>query len=207
MKNTLKAVAATAVVAIGLGMGSAQAGPINGGISFSDGFSSFASGPAIVSTLNSIDVQAVAATFGSCSTDFGGCSFLGSSFDFTIVPPGVGTVIYAIDGFTFTLTSVSSIVRTAYSCDVQGNCTDALTFAWAGFVSKVGFDDTLWNGNWTGNGACSGTAAGCTGNNTSSWSSSIVAQGHPRETPEPATLALLGLGLAGIGFAFRRKQA
>ncbi|MEP7183659.1 MAG: PEP-CTERM sorting domain-containing protein [Betaproteobacteria bacterium] len=211
MKKTLKTVAATAVVALGLGMGSAHAGPIFGGISPSDGLGSVsASAGAVINDLNSIDVAVSANTNASCVLSFAGCSATWSSFDFSIVPVAADTIIFTGDGFAVHLTGISSIIRTALACDTDGLCSDSLVFNWTGYITKVGFDPTLFAGKWTGNGACSdftGDGLCDLGTKTGSWSSSVTSLGRVRQVPEPGTLALLGLGLAGIGFAFRRKQA
>ena len=41
--------------------------------------------------------------------------------------------------------------------------------------------------------------------NTSEYASADFALGNIRAVPEPSTLALLGLGLLGLGFSARRK--
>ena len=80
-----------------------------------------------------------------------------------------------------------------------------MLFNVGGTVSGGGFDATQFVGNWTANGSCLGSSGTCESDISASWSASLVATGSPPQVPEPGTLALLGLGLLGIGIARRRK--
>ncbi len=197
-------------VALGLGLstvaGSAWADPsINGTASVTGFFDTYsASANAVVNNLNFIDVTA-AASLGATTGNFMP-NGVATATDFSINPVVVG-MIYSFNGFTFTVQSITNILRDALTCNGTG-CVDGLAFTIGGVVSKVGFADTLFTGGWTGNGSC--TQAGTSGNcnqpsKSGSWSVSLAAIGQPIRIPEPGTLALLGLGLAGLGFARRRK--
>ena len=93
----------------------------------------------------------------------------------TLAP--AGTVLYTtLDGFVFTVAIVSIVSTTPFTC-TAGTCQDQQVFDIAGTVSKAGFEDTNFAGNFTANGSCVEGAAGtCEGGlETGNYSSSISA--------------------------------
>jgi PEP-CTERM motif len=211
MVRTLKAAMGVSILAAGLTAGVAQAAFVNGSMSLSDGGLTVPPVPStsIVSQLTSV-TQGTANT-NSCTGDLSlaGVCLAATAASGTISLTAPAGTVYTYAGFTFTLTSVTNIVRTPLaSTGVGSQLADALAFTIIGTVSGNGFQPTTFSGLWTGNGSCQGTTgpATCTSNVTASWSVSLTALGTPT-VPEPATLGLIGIALAGLGFAARRKQA
>ena len=187
-------------LALALNAGVASAAFINGSISFSDGFSPSGLPPvptsSIVSQLNTFDVDPEAFASGKTG-DFSSVPTATTPFDFGLASSG--TTVYSVGGFTFTLNGTSNVARTSLQCE-GGQCTDEVAFTMVGTVSGNGFETTAFRGNWTGNGSCAGSGPppGCTSDVTGSWSSSLTALGTPVQVPEPGSVALVGLALAGM---------
>jgi hypothetical protein len=176
---------------VGLGA-AADAAPITGGISLAGGFTPIdsSSAPTTLAAATGIDFGMSFATgasgtltsFGSVSTVAGTLTM--TDFQFVSVPPPVSPLFTAFDGvatLNFDLNTVTIISQTSSTLQLSGT----------GVLSLPGFDPTP--GNWV-------LTANSLGG-TFSWSSSTAA------IPEPASLALLGMGLLGLGFAARRRAA
>ena len=193
------------VFAVGLALSTttASAAFITGSISFSDGFDTLPPPPttSIVSGLTAFDIANPIQVNGPTG-DFAGTT-AATAYDFDII--ALPTNFFDTDtGFNFLLTGAVTGSTSPLNC-VGGLCTDDIQLNVTGIVSGAGFDDTLFLGSWTANATCLGADGLCDSDVTGSWSASLTATGQEVPTvPVPATLALIGLGLIGIGYK-RRK--
>ena len=208
MLKMLRNTTAAACLALGLIASPAQAVFINGNIGIGDAGITLSNLPgSMVSSLLVMTLGPTAAT-GPCTVDFVACPAITPGTVLTL-PLALGAMIGSFTSgiFTFTFGNVVSMDRDAPS-NIGGLITDHIGFIATGTVDDGagGFQQTAAVISFNATGNCFGTGTLCdAGTATATWQATISATGS-NTAPEPGTLALIGVALAGLGFA-RRKQA
>jgi hypothetical protein len=210
MLKMLKTTTAATCLALGLIASPAQAVFINGSIGIGDSGITLSNLPgSMVSALLAMTLGPTAAT-GPCTFDFAACPAVtpGTALTLPLSAPGAMTGTFTSGIFTFTFGSVVFMDRDAPQ-NIGGNLiTDHIGFIATGIVDDGvgGFDPTAAVIAFNATGNCIGTGTTCNaGSATATWQATLSATGS-NTAPEPGTLALIGVALAGLGFA-RRKQA
>ncbi len=210
---------AAAIAAVGYGLVGAPAAhavPIGGTFALIGTLNNALTTPgstSIVSQLPAIDFNVLAVS--GAQGDFVGGVGL-ASFKVNLSSPQVGSIyslVVGADTFQFDMTTVD-VSRTALTQQTDGQFSDFLHASITGTVVDTAnlFTPTTFTISWSASGTCSGTnnPATCTGNVISEGGVTFTATGKeappPSNVPEPASMAMLGAGLVGIGAVVRRRR-
>jgi hypothetical protein len=211
MFKTIKAAAAI-ILASGLLAGAAHATTINGAVTVSDGLQGAGFLPcstsSIVGDCTQIKPSGPGNTSGG-SGDFSGENGLANAIvqAWVFATPGAVNNEICTPNFCFDITFATAPVKGTPLCS-GGSCSDTETITISGVVTGAGFDATLFTGSLGLTGSCPGPGNGvlCSGAASGGYTYSLSATGQPLQTPEPGTLALLGLAFLGAGAARRRMK-
>jgi hypothetical protein len=194
MKKTLTSIAAGA--ALLAGSVAAIAAPITGQINLGFAFSATDGNGNAVTSLQNADVVTPLGNVATVNFVEDGSVLDGYFTDLLDAPASIVShaainvgsfspiaILWSGNGISFSLETLSVDQQTADDLDLSGT----------GYLSAQGYEDTLYTWSFSGN--------------NDSNSGVFNASTTQSEVNEPGTLALFGLGLAGLGFFARKRKA